>query len=385
MSDTNTASGAFDELCAYVGFDEAAMARVGGLAPALRAAIDDIVNEFYRALRQDEGAVSVFVDDAQIERQKVHLRGWLVSALEGPYDDAFLAQRARVGDVHVRIGLPQRYMVMSMNVVRRELHRAARVVHARPEDHDALDALCDLELTLMLDAYREADERKVRRHERLAAVGQLAATIGHELRNPLAVLQTSAQILRLRAPSDARAMKHVDRIETQVQLAVSIVENLLAITRDQPIARQPVALRERIDALLGQLSPPQAARVEVRPLPGLPANVDPTQLGQLLFNLVQNGLQASARTSGKVRVALTRRGDALVVEVEDEGEGFTEEARARLFEPLFTTKLKGVGLGLALCRLICEKHGGEIVASDAPSGGARVVATLPHAFEEPGA
>lgn len=379
------------ELFGYVGFGEEDAALLARLGPVLRPAFGSIVDEFYDALEQNESARAVFRGGKpQIARQKHRLAEWLEGIVGGVYDDEYFERRARIGRVHVQIELDQRFMFSAMNLIRAGLHRAldasAEVTDdERRRGHVAIDRICDIELAIMLETYRERYVERQRANERLATIGQLAASIGHELRNPLAVMETSLHLLR-RKVDDEAARRHFDKIAQQIGVSGAIIEDLLALARDRPPHREQVALaalaREARDAV------PSATALEVtvavpEDLP--PVWVDRTQIRQVLVNLVGNAADAilGSGKGGRVEIRAAIEEGALVLSVTDDGPGFAPEVRERLFEPLVTTRRTGAGLGLALCARIAEKHRGAIEAEDPAGGGARIVVRIPDATQEP--
>jgi signal transduction histidine kinase len=372
-----------DELMRYIEFspeDAALMAEMGRL---LRPHFPTVVDRFYAAIDRTPGAVAVFTGGAeQIIRQKIMLRGWLEGLVGGIYDHRYIERRARIGRTHVRIALDQRYMFAGMNIVRVELHAALDASGEWPQEklrlgHRAIDRLCDMELAIMLETYREAYITRVKDAERLATIGQVAASIGHELRNPLAVMQTSVQLLSRRMPDDERTAKHLRRLDDQITLCNTIIADLLELARDRAPERRPTDLAAVVHE--AALSVPRAPDVTLAlkidaALPTVA--VDPGQFRQLVINLVLNATQA-IEGPGRIEVRLQVEGRDLMLVVQDSGPGISAEAEARLFEPLFTTRSSGTGLGLALCRRITEKHSGRISASNHADGGAAFVVRVP--------
>ena len=376
-----------EEMCSYVGFDEGDVRLLVALGPLVEPDLSRVVDRFYEAIEASPKARAVFEDEAQIARQKVSLRHWLVGVFQGVYDEAYYQRRARIGRAHVRMGLDQRYMFGGMSVVRTGLHESmAERLPAAGWDRPrclaamrALDRILDVELAIMLETYAEGYARRVRSTERLATLGQVAASIGHELRNPLAVMETSLHLLERNSGPDAKAKRHIERIGAQVAICGEIISDLLDLARDRPAERQSVAPLRLVDealALLPRLDLPIEIHAETEPLPEL--QIDAGQARQLLANLMSNALEATRGHGAKVRVELAvLPGEVLRVRVEDEGRGIPDEVRERLFEPLFSTRSTGIGLGLALCLRIVEKHGGTIAASNRPEGGARFEVHLP--------
>ncbi len=241
----------------------------------------------------------------------------------------------------------------------------------------AVGKILDLELAIMLHTYREDLLSAQARVERLSTFGQLVGSIGHELRNPLSVIETSLFILRSRVGQDERAFKHAERIGEQVRIANDIVSKLLDMIRDRPLAREAVRLVEVVRDAAAAVARPEGVSLSIDGLEALPSiDGDAVQLRQVVVNLLENAVHA-ASPRGAVRIAGKRDGEAIWLEVEDTGPGVDPAIRPRLFEPLVTTKPKGIGLGLALVKRIVERHGGTISYSPREPNGTRFVLRLP--------
>lgn len=377
-----------DELMRYLEFTPEDASLMLAMGPALRPHFPQIVDEFYAAIDRTPGASAVFTGgEAQIARQKSKLRDWLEGLVEGVYDVAYVERRARIGRTHVRIALDQRYMFAAMSVVRAGLHNALDaaaewVAERLRAGHRAIDKLCDLELAIMLEAYREAYIARVKESERLATIGQVAASIGHELRNPLAVMQTSVHMLSRRMPMDERNVKHLRRVDEQISLCNSIIADLLELARDRAPERRPADLADIVREAASSVPRPPSVALELDIAEAMPpVAVDPGQFRQLVVNLVLNAVQASEASGGAVELRLVSDERELLLMVEDRGQGLSPDVLARLFEPLFTTRSTGTGLGLALCHRIVEKHSGTISATNRSGGGATFSVRVPQAGE----
>ncbi len=374
----------FAELKRYVGFAAADEAALRALHPLLAPFFPRIAEVFYdRILTHEEARQALERGESSVGTLKVKLVAWMEVLFQGPWDDEYYALRSRIGRVHVQIALPQHYMFGAMNVLRREMSVLVdqlRELDAaqRTAAHAAVNRILDLELAIMLHTYREDLVASKERAERLSTFGQLAGTIGHELRNPLGVIESSVYILRGRVGSDERTLKHLDRIGDQVTISNRIINTLLDLIRDRPLDRGRIALEGVLATAREAVTVPEGVTLEVVGLDGLPElEGDAAQLRQAFLNLLENAVQAVGAT-GTVRVTGAREGTTAVVRVEDSGPGIAAAVRARLFEPLVTTRAGGIGLGLAFVRRIVERHGGT-VACDARGalGGARFVVRLP--------
>ncbi|HFE45640.1 MAG TPA: histidine kinase [Nannocystis exedens] len=373
-------------LIRYIQFSVEDAQVLGVIRPILRPYFPQIVQHFYEAVFRTPDALAVFRGgEEQIERQRVQLIAWLEGLLGGVYDDAYYDRRARIGRAHVRIALDQRYMFAGMNIVRSGLHGALGECELDRETtkrgHRALDKICDIELAIMLETYREDSNATLKKVERLATVGQVAASIGHELRNPLAVMQTSLILLGRRVPDDPKVRRHLKKLDDQIGLCSAIISDLLELARDRPPDRRPCDLCELAREALLVVPRPEAVEINLSMQPSIESiSVDPGQLRQLVINLVLNAVQAVGPV-GKVEIRVEERDDGVALCVEDSGPGIPEDVGRRLFEPLFTTRSTGTGLGLALCRRVTEKHGGTITAANRERGGARFVVVLPRSEE----
>lgn len=373
----------FEELQRYVLFDQEDERALRAFHPLARPHFARIAEVFYARILEHEQARTVLTGgESQVGHLKVTLQAWMEKLLTGPWDEAYWQQRYRIGRVHVRIGMPQHYMFGAMNVVRTEFVRLViEMLKDRPAElertRSALSKILDMELAVMLNSYRDDLLAQAARAERLSTFGQLVGSIGHDLRNPLGVIETSLFILRGRIGADDRAKKHVERIGEQLGIANGIITNLLDMIRNRPLARERVSLAAVVAGAAESVKHPPNVAIALDGLAELPeVDGDPVQLRQVFVNLIENAVHA-ASPAGEVHVRALRAEGALEVAVEDTGPGVDAATRKRLFEPLITTKDKGIGLGLALVKKIAERHGGTIAYADRDGGGARFVLRLP--------
>ncbi len=256
-------------------------------------------------------------------------------------------------------------------------------------------------------AGREAAEmeRTLERSAGLAALGQLAATVAHELRNPLSSIKGAAQYL-LKECADGNCGDANPTLTDFLQIVVEEAEGLSHLTTDLlEFARPPAPTRTRRDLyeiiraevafLRGELTTlgVSTVREAYHANEPAPVHVDASQIGQALRNLLLNAAQAVASGNGSavdgegaVTVELTQTADEkfYALTITDNGPGIPSGLRDKLWEPFFTTKARGTGLGLAQVRRVVESHGGTVSAGDAPGGatGARFTILLPVAGEE---
>ena len=224
---------------------------------------------------------------------------------------------------------------------------------------------------------------RLAQNEKLAALGQLAAAIAHEVRNPLAVIRSSAQNLAESAAQDEGATRACSFIIAEIDRLARVVNSLLAFARPVRVDARSVApaeLVERALLLAGDDLESHAIRVRRAVSPDLPAiQADPDLLCQVLLGLLSNAVVA-AGDAGQVDLEARVVDGGVELAVGDSGPGVPAELRGRIFDAFFTTRPRGVGLGLAVAREIVTAHGGRIDVGDRPGGGARFAVRLPAAL-----
>jgi len=209
-------------------------------------------------------------------------------------------------------------------------------------------------------ALEEAEEQ-LHRREKLAMLGQLAGGVAHELRNPLGVMSNAVYYLRMvHDEGEIASEEYLDILSQEVQNAEKIITDLLDFARIKSPSRGPVSVREIIDEAVTRSESSNGMAVDVQvPDQGPILFVDPKQMVQVVRNLITNARQAMP-DGGRITIR-ARAEDAMVtISVSDTGTGMSKETLARLFEPLFTTKAKGIGLGLAISKHLVESNGGSI-------------------------
>lgn len=228
----------------------------------------------------------------------------------------------------------------------------------------------------------EAELEKVRselvRTTRLAAIGQVSASIAHELRNPLGSVRNAVYYIKRHTPEDNPIVaEFLDIIDEEVSASDRIIGNLLEMTRAKATMKQVVDLAELVGDVFSKAKNAEQVfcRIEVAPEP-FEVQADPGQLRQVIVNLVDNSVQAMSG-DGELLVNAIRSDDSDIIILSDAGPGIPANVRESLFEPLVTTKAKGVGLGLTICRQIIEGHGGTIDVVDVEQGGAAFRVRLP--------
>ncbi len=249
---------------------------------------------------------------------------------------------------------------------RRERRRA----EATARERDA--ALRDLEATL--DDLRRAD--------RLAALGTMAAGIAHDLRNPLGGIAGAVDILESDYPQDHPRREFLEIVRREVDRLNALTSRYVDFARPAPPEPRPVdftvATRQAAD-LVRRMAERRGVTVELQASdPAAVAKADPVQMHQAIVNLLLNAVQAMPQ-GGPVEVEVRRNPGEVEIAVRDRGPGIREQDRDRIFEPFYTTRSHGTGLGLATSRRIVESHGGRITVENREGGGAEFVLHLPAA------
>ncbi len=205
-------------------------------------------------------------------------------------------------------------------------------------------------------------EEAVRRNDRLRALGQLSAGVAHEIRNPLAGIATTAEVLGEKLAGDDDKVRYIHAMLDEIQRLDGIVKNLLAFAHPPKpqLSRCGVAdVAARVIALSADAAAARGVVVATAVDPDAVCLADPSQVTQVLLNLVLNAVQACGH-GDRVAVAARRDEGFVEIEVADSGAGVPEEVRASLFDPFVTTKTQGTGLGLAISRQIVDDHAGTI-------------------------
>lgn len=365
------------------------------LSDPIRPHLDDVVDGFYARLFKHSNARAVFRQgDEQITRVRQTLCRWLRELFCGQYDDAYFEKRAEIGRTHVHMEVPERYTIISMNFIREALTRHIRAIPLpNPNERiSALNKLLDLELMVITDTYREQFVARIQRidkarymrrlseSEHLASIGQLAASLAHEIKNPLAGISGAIQVLGADLPPGHPHKEAVDEALRQIDRLDATVRDLLVYARPQAPTREDCDLREIVERALILLREEPAFRDVQFGCPGANsdavAHVDEHQLQQVVMNLMLNAADACGR-DGEVICRVVPHEDCVEIDVEDNGSGMGPETIERAFDPFYTTKVRGTGLGLPICKRIVEAHGGSIRIESAEGQGTRVILELP--------
>jgi PAS domain S-box-containing protein len=226
-------------------------------------------------------------------------------------------------------------------------------------------------------ALTEAQERLVRQ-ERLAVLGQLAGGVGHELRNPLGVISNAVYYLQATlSNADRTTQEYLIIISDQVKRAISIISDLLALAHTRTSEPELIQARDLLGSVLDHRPPPGEVHVVNQLPPHLPPLwVDSEQLREVLDRLVTNAYQAMPN-GGDLRIDASVESGVVRISLSDTGTGIPQEHMDELFKPLFTTRARGIGLGLAISKNLVEINGGSIEVDSTEGVGSTFTLVLP--------
>ena len=378
----------YQELQQYVGWTENDARTVHALAGLMEPHLLPLIDDFYAEIERHADARKVITGGReQIERLKGTLVQWLRELFAGHYDQDYVHRRWRVGLRHVEIGLDQVFTNVALSRLRTGLVGALGASWQGDRNGlvaaiQSLNKLLDLDLAKIEDAYQAEHLAQQQRSERLAAIGQVAGSIAHELRNPLNVVKTSVYyLLNAKNPTAAKQAEHLTRIERHVTLADGVITALSSFAKMPVPNLQPFPVVQCVQEALETNPVPDTVRVTLDCPPSLPHVLgDIDQLRIVFANLIRNAREAMPQ-GGSLLINGQVVNDAVEVAVIDTGVGISSDDIHRIMEPLYSTKARGLGLGLAIARAILDKNKGSMrLTSEVGKGSSfkvRLTAVLP--------
>jgi len=224
---------------------------------------------------------------------------------------------------------------------------------------------------------KDAQETLIRQ-EKLAILGELAGGVGHELRNPLGVMSNAVFYLKtILDKADEKTREYLDILSSEIRNADKIVSDLVGFSRTRLAEREKITVADLVAQALEKHPAPESVEVITSIASDLPpVFVDPRQIGQVLTNLITNAYQAMPE-GGKMTINAQAEKDQVSLSITDTGSGISKENITKLFEPLFTTRARGIGLGLAVSRSLAEANGGSIEVESEEGRGSAFIVGLP--------
>lgn len=374
--DADTLFARYGQLQTYVGWVTDDATRIQTVAPILAPCLPALIEDFYSEIKRHPTALKVITGgEAQIARLKQSLIHWLRESLYGPYDRDYVLRRWRVGKRHVEIGLDQVYTNVALSRLRSGLIGALGQAWQGDQNGlvatiQSLNRLLDLDLAKIEDAYQTEHLARQQRNERLVAIGQVAGGIAHELRNPLNVIKTSAYyLLNARNLTQEKTKEHLQRIGHHVGVADGVIVALTNFAKMPLPEMNPFSVESCIKEALDSDPLPDNVTATLKfPVDFPRARGDVDQLRIVFANLIRNARDAMPQ-GGELTFSGEKSGKLVEVSVKDTGIGIAPENLSRLMEPLYSTKARGLGLGLALAKAILDKHqGGLTISSESGRG-----------------
>jgi signal transduction histidine kinase len=272
------------------------------------------------------------------------------------------------------------WIILAIGVLAAALVTAVVETLGRRRDYAA--ALVEERTVSLRTAIADLEQAQAQliRQERLAAVGQLASTVGHELRNPLGVVMNVLYLMEAAAGGDpdGPVRRHVATAKREISAATLIVSDLLDYSAGRQPILGPVQVAELVTEVLSVAPPPKGVQVVQPSQAELMIEADHDQIRQVLLNLITNGYDAMPG-GGTLTISAAAAPDSVQITVTDTGSGMDEETREAIFTPFFTKKARGIGLGLAVTKRIVEAHHGTITVRSEPSAGSSFTITVPAA------
>lgn len=376
----------YQDLQDYVDWSEDDVRRVRIAGRFTEPQFEVLIDDFYAEIQRHPDAVRVIRGGAaQIERLKGSLLHWIRGLFFDDYNLDYVLRRWQVGLRHVEIGLDQTYTNVALSRLRSGLLRALKSgwkgePGERTAVEQSLNRLLDLDLAIIELAYQIEFQRRQKQSERLVAIGQVAGGISHEIRNPLNVIKTSVYfLLHAKNASPEKIQTHLERIERQVDVADQVVTALndfarLPVPNLRPLVVEPF-LREVVEL---NLAADSVQTVVDCPRTIAPILGDDQQLRIVFSNLVRNAREAMP-DGGSLTIQASNQSGKVAITVEDTGHGIDHVNLTKIMEPLFSTKTRGIGLGLAISRAIVEKHNGTINVESQLGRGTMFTVLLPAA------
>jgi len=216
-----------------------------------------------------------------------------------------------------------------------------------------------------IDLEKDLVEDKLK-NEKLTAIGKMASRLAHDLRNPLSIISNEIEVIQLRDPNPNEKMqKSQDRICRAIQRMTRQLEDVMDFVRTKPLDIKNQSMRNLISSSIKSLTIPSEIKINL-PENDYMITCDSIQMGIVFNNLIYNSIQAM-ENSGEINVIIFDNLENTVIEFQDSGPGIPEKNLETIFEPLFTTKQTGTGLGLVSCRTIVKQHGGTISVKNNPT------------------
>lgn len=200
----------------------------------------------------------------------------------------------------------------------------------------------------------------------------LAMAVAHDLRSPLAILQNLTVLMEARFDQ-----RYIEMMKKQVGFCESIVTNFLEFAGERDPRKTAVSLEEILGEVISEILLPEEIHLDIASVEGIMIEGDPGQIRHVVMNLIKNAVESMEGKPGIVRIGVSEQDEMLCLRVTDEGPGIEPQDLVRVFQPFYSTKLRGFGLGLAACKQIVDAHGGKMEVESSPGKGTTFRVYLP--------
>ena len=227
------------------------------------------------------------------------------------------------------------------------------------------------DLSSAIDSMAESLEKQkeeLSKTERLSAIGILSSRLSHDIRNPLTVIQGTLDFMKFSMPdANQTQIDCMERMQKSVKRINHQIENVLDHLRQKSLQLDKVSLHDVMNLTLENILVPTNIKIE-KDMEDVEITCDSNMISVVFVNLIMNAIQALTKNGGIIKIRLYEKNEnKIIIEIEDNGLGIPDDVLSKIFEPLFTTKQEGTGLGLSSCKSIIEQHGGTIIAKNNPT------------------
>ncbi|MGI0059422.1 MAG: sensor histidine kinase, partial [Nitrosotalea sp.] len=246
-------------------------------------------------------------------------------------------------------------------------------VKSRPSGYNELKML-GVEFETMANKLQE-QQNIIAKTERVSAIGQLAARLAHDLRNPLSVIRNSLHLIRQKYSEKPEVVNSFERIDRSVFRMTHQIENVMDFVSPKPLIFESVSLKKLLNHAIEKINIADTLRINL-PQNDTTITCDPNSLEVAFENLLLNAKQAM-KNEGVIDIKISDESNFIQIHITDSGTGIPDDVLPRIFEPLFTTKQEGTGLGLSSCKSVIEKHGGTIEVKTQIGKGTTFIIKIP--------
>lgn len=246
-------------------------------------------------------------------------------------------------------------------------------IKSKGEINDIVEALNSL-ISRVMDHEKQIEynvneiKEKTKQIEKLATIGELASRLTHNLRNPLSVINATAEIMEatVNHTHDEKTLERIKRIRGSVKNMSSQIEDVLTFVKERPLNRDNYSLLKIIHSAMNNIIIPKSIRMEI-PDKDYLIKCDGDKIQIVFMNMITNSIQAIGDNAGTITINVIPSQKSLVIEMRDSGPGIPSEVKSKIFDTLFTTKHSGTGLGLSYCKSVIEQHGGTLTVEINPT------------------